>query len=78
MAGRPLADTRRDQELCVNRAAQGSRAWLLDGLWQQLGIGVALGEVLGGRRFGTDVERVLFALVANRALVPASKLAAAD
>jgi hypothetical protein len=34
--------------------------------------------VLGGRRFGTDVERVVFALVANRALAPASKLAAAD
>jgi hypothetical protein len=34
--------------------------------------------VLGGRRFGTDIERVLFALVANRALAPASKLAAAD
>ena len=53
-------------------------AWLLDGLWQQLGIGEALREVLGGRRFGTDMERVAFALVANRALAPASKLAAAD
>src|SRR3954453_24223011 len=53
-------------------------AWLLDGLWQQLGIGTALREVLGRRRFGTDVERVLFALVANRALAPASKLAAAE
>src|SRR5687768_8361907 len=36
-------------------------AWLLDGLWQQLGIATALREVLGGRRFSTDVERVLFA-----------------
>ncbi len=34
--------------------------------------------MLGGRRFGTDVERVAFALVANRALAPASKLAAAE
>ena len=34
--------------------------------------------VLGERRFTTDVERVLFALVANRALAPASKLAAAE
>jgi transposase len=33
---------------------------------------------LGGRRFTTDVERVLFALVANRAIDPASKLAAAE
>src|SRR4051794_24964697 len=53
-------------------------AWLLDGLWRQLGIDAALREVLGERRFGTDVERVLFALVANRGLAPASKLAAAD
>jgi hypothetical protein len=53
-------------------------AWLLDGLWRQLGIDTALREVLGSRRFTTDVERVLFALVANRALAPASKLAAAD
>ena len=53
-------------------------AWLLDGLWRQLGVGRALGGVLGPRRFTTDVERVLFALVANRALAPASKLAAAE
>jgi hypothetical protein len=53
-------------------------AWLLDGLWRQLGVGRALGGVLGARRFTTDVERVLFALVANRALAPASKLAAAE
>jgi transposase len=53
-------------------------SWLLDGLWHQLGIDRALAEVVGGRRFTTDVERVLFALVANRAIDPASKLAAAE
>jgi hypothetical protein len=53
-------------------------AWLLDGLWSQLGVGTALAEVLGDRRFTTDVERVLFALVANRAIDPVSKLAAAE
>lgn len=53
-------------------------AWLLDGLWRQLGVDTALANVLGGRRFTTDVERVLFALVANRAIDPASKLAAAE
>ena len=53
-------------------------AWLLDGLWRQLGVDIALAKVLGGRRFTTDVERVLFALVANRAIDPASKLAAAE
>lgn len=53
-------------------------AWLLDGLWHQLGVDQALATVLGGRKFTTDVERVLFALVANRAIDPASKLTAAE
>src|SRR5512133_3911580 len=52
--------------------------WLLDGLWRRLGVADALRGVLGGRRFGTDVERVLFALVANRAVDPMSKLSAAE
>src|ERR687892_510110 len=52
--------------------------WLLDGLWRMLGVDRALAGVLGPRRFTTDVERVLFALVANRALDPCSKLAAAE
>ncbi len=51
---------------------------LLDALWRQLGVDSALRGVLGPRRFSTDVERVLFALVANRAVDPASKLAAAE
>ena len=53
-------------------------AWLLDALWRRLGVAEALRGVLGGRRFTSDVERVLFALVANRALAPCSKLAAAE
>ncbi len=53
-------------------------AWLLDALWRRLGVAEALRGVLGARRFTTDVERVLFALVANRALAPCSKLAAAE
>src|SRR4051794_5852034 len=53
-------------------------AWLLDGLWKALGDDAALRQVVGGRRFTTDVERVLFALVATRAIDPAWKLAAAE
>jgi hypothetical protein len=52
--------------------------WLLEGLWQQLGVAAALRGVLGGRRFTTAVERVLFALVANRAVEPMSKLSAVE
>jgi len=50
--------------------------WALDGLWDQLGIATTLRTLAAGRRFTTDVERVVFALVANRALEPTSKLAA--
>ncbi|WP_445190161.1 IS1634 family transposase [Pseudonocardia sp. Cha107L01] len=51
---------------------------LLDGLWRALEIDTALRKVLGPRRFATDVERVLFALVANRAIDPMSKLSAGE
>jgi hypothetical protein len=51
--------------------------YLLDQLWQRLGIGQAMTAMLGGTRRGAATERVLFALVANRALDPSSKLAAA-
>ena len=64
--------------LSVTESRSVGGVWLLDALWRELGIDTALREVLGGRRFTTDVERVLFALVANRALDPCSKLAAAE
>jgi len=51
--------------------------WALDALWQRLGIGPAMRELLKGRRLDASAERVLFALTANRALAPSSKLAAA-
>jgi hypothetical protein len=51
-------------------------AWLLDGLWHQLGIDTLLRRLAAGTRRDPIVERVLFALVANRALAPSSKLAA--
>jgi hypothetical protein len=62
----------------VESSRQLGSVWLLEGLWQRLGIAGALGGVLGGRRFTTAVERVLFALVANRAVDPMSKLSAAE
>jgi hypothetical protein len=50
--------------------------WTLDRLWERLGIGAALRTVAAGRRLdGEAVERVCFALVAQRACEPGSKLA---
>jgi hypothetical protein len=52
-------------------------AWVLDQLWERLGIGAALHRVAAERRLDADAtERVLFALVAQRALEPGSKLSA--
>jgi len=48
--------------------------YVLEALWQRLGIPQVLREVLAGRKFDFEVERALFAMVANRALAPASKL----
>jgi transposase len=53
-------------------------SWLLDGLWKRLEIDQSLRKVADGRRFTTNMERVLFALVANRAIEPMSKLSAAE
>src|SRR5512142_1945023 len=50
--------------------------WVLDALWERLGIGKEMRRLLNGRRRDEAAERVLFALVANRALAPSSKLAA--
>jgi hypothetical protein len=51
--------------------------YVLDRLWERLGIGRALVRAAQGRRLDAEsYERVLFALVANRCLEPSSKLAA--
>ena len=50
--------------------------WTLDRIWERLGIGQAIRKAATGRRLdGEAVERVVFALVAQRALEPGSKLA---
>ena len=57
-------------------------AYVLDRLWQRLGIGTILTGLAspgpGLPRDAAAAERVLFGLVANRALAPSSKLAAAE
>ena len=57
-------------------------AYVLDQLWQRLGIGTILAGLAspgrGRPRDAAAAERVLFGLVANRALAPSSKLAASE
>lgn len=65
-------------ELRATDARPIGSAWVLDALWRRLGIGSALERTLAGRRHRSDVERAIFALVANRAIAPASKLAASE
>ena len=48
--------------------------WLLDGMWKRLGIKKVIEKLLAKRNFTMPVERMLFAMVANRALNPSSKL----
>ena len=48
--------------------------YILEAIWKQLGIDAVIRQQAGTRQLGFDVERALFALVANRACAPASKL----
>ncbi|MGH9096530.1 MAG: IS1634 family transposase [Acidimicrobiales bacterium] len=64
-----------DVEVVDSRRLGG--AYVLDELWCRLGIGKAIVEEADGRRLdGALVERICFALVAQRCLEPGSKLAA--
>lgn len=47
---------------------------VLEQLWQRLGIAEVITKTLGRRKFGFPLERALFAMVANRACAPTSKL----
>ena len=62
-------------ELSESRPLGGT--WLLDQLWRRLRIDASMSRLLADTRRPETTERVLFALVANRALAPSSKLAAA-
>lgn len=73
--GEALALASPELRLVESRPLGG--AWLLDGLWGRLGIPGILAKALRGRRRDPLVERVLFAMVANRALEPMSKLSCA-
>jgi transposase len=52
--------------------------WVFDGLWSRLGIRRTLESLLSERDYETAVERLVFAMVLNRAMAPSSKLAMED
>jgi hypothetical protein len=63
------------QELKLRKCLAYGGSYVLDSLWQRLGLPATLRQLLQEREYEVDVERLLFALVANRALAPQSKLA---
>src|SRR6516164_972151 len=73
--GKARAIAAQGLEFAESRPLGGTH--VLDALWERLGVGPAMRGLLTGRRLDPSAERVLFALVANRALAPSSKLAAA-
>ena len=62
-------------DLVIAHSWQFGGAYLLDGLWRELGLDRFFLDALRERSFEAPVERALFALVAQRALEPGSKLA---
>jgi hypothetical protein len=48
--------------------------YALEAMWKRLGIDAIIRRQAKQRRFGFEMERALFAMVANRACAPASKL----
>src|SRR6266487_5708832 len=73
-----------DGEVVILDSRPMGTAWVADQLWQRLGIGAQIIEVVGRRRGpgrrvdAAVVERVIFAMVANRlSPTPLSKLAGA-
>jgi hypothetical protein len=74
-AGAVAAAAAGEVEVLESRRMGG--AWVLARLWERLRAGAAMLRVAEGRRLdGETAERVVFALVAQRALEPGSKLAA--
>lgn len=79
------------EEAKFNRAEIGKRAeftfafakryggiYALDQLWKMLELDIIIGKLLKDREFSVDIERLIFTMVANRALAPSSKLTIED
>lgn len=62
------------QETAYLGSRQLGGSWLLDQMWRRLEVDKALRKLLQDRKYETPIERLIFAMVANRALAPSSKL----
>jgi len=58
----------------VERSLAYGGSYILDAVWRRLELDSVLKALLRERAYQSDLERLLFALVANRALAPGSKL----
>jgi hypothetical protein len=74
--GQQLA-TQASEELAFVGSAPLGGAWVLDGLWRRLGVDTTLRGLLADRRIDARAERLVLAMVANRALAAGSKRACA-
>jgi transposase len=61
-------------DVSVEKTLSMGGSYVLDALWRRLELDNTLKELLSERSFEIEIERLLFALVANRALAPRSKL----
>ena len=73
----PIGEDEPGAELAFVAAKALGATWALDGIWQALGLDGLLRRLLAEGRRSERVERVIFGLVAARAIAPASKLATA-
>jgi len=69
------AKGRGEKPLQFIKSCPAGGAYLLRALWDRIKLRKCLNDVLKDRSFTAPVEEALFALVANRALAPSSKLA---
>jgi len=70
-----LRQEHQDDALKILSSRPAGGAYLLAELWKRLGINKCLEKILDGRSFTAPVADAMFAMVANRALAPSSKLA---
>jgi len=70
-----IAMEHQDDDLTFVSSRPAGGAYLLKALWDRLRIDHCLGKALDQRSFTAPIAEALFAMVANRALAPSSKLA---